>query len=76
MGANRDYILNRIPHISKLMMVSMDGVLDHADTLIIGNSDPEFKTVLDKVRPEQKIVDLVRLSEKGCARSMYEGICW
>jgi GDP-mannose 6-dehydrogenase len=76
MGANRDYILNRIPHISKLMMVSIDGVLEHADTLIIGNSDPEFKTVLDKVRPEQKIVDLVRLSEKGCARSMYEGICW
>ncbi len=29
-GANRDFILNRIPHISKLMVEDMDAVLDHA----------------------------------------------
>ncbi len=29
-GANRDFILNRIPHISKLMVDGIDAVLDHA----------------------------------------------
>jgi GDP-mannose 6-dehydrogenase len=29
-GANRDYILNHIPHISRLMVSSIDEVLDHA----------------------------------------------
>ena len=44
-GANRDYILNRIPHISKLMMTTMEGVLEHAETIVIGNHSPEFKDI-------------------------------
>src|SRR5206468_1928501 len=30
-GANRDYILNHIPHISRLMVASVEEVLRHAD---------------------------------------------
>src|SRR5205814_10307665 len=41
-GANRDYILNHIPHISKLMVGSIDEVLDHAGTGVSGNGAPEF----------------------------------
>src|ERR1700692_4739309 len=33
-GANRDFILNRIPHISKLMVDNMDAVLAHAQTVV------------------------------------------
>jgi GDP-mannose 6-dehydrogenase len=29
-GANRDFILDRIPHISKLMVRDTDTVLNHA----------------------------------------------
>src|SRR5882724_4061502 len=32
-GANRDYILNHIPHISRLMVSSVDEVLSHANTI-------------------------------------------
>jgi GDP-mannose 6-dehydrogenase len=39
-GANREYILNHIPHISKLMVNSIDEVLAHASTLVIGNGSP------------------------------------
>src|SRR6185503_19980172 len=31
--ANRDYILNHIPHISRLMVGSMEDVLEHADVV-------------------------------------------
>src|SRR5439155_17544287 len=35
-GANRDYILNHIPHISKLMVATIDEVLEHGETIVIG----------------------------------------
>ena len=40
-GANREYILNSIPHISKLMMATMDGVLEHGDTIGLGGLEGE-----------------------------------
>ncbi|MBX9636702.1 MAG: nucleotide sugar dehydrogenase, partial [Nitrosomonas sp.] len=42
-GANQDYILNHIPHISRLMASSMDEVLNFAQTIVIGNSAAEFR---------------------------------
>lgn len=74
-GANRDYILNHIPHISKLMTESIDDLLAHAETIIIGNNDPEFNTIFQKMKPNQTIIDFVRITDE-IDRSMYEGICW
>jgi len=75
-GANRDYILKRIPHISRLMVDSLGEVLEHAQTLVIGNSDPEFREVPRRLRGTQSIVDLVRVSEARSVAGVYEGICW
>lgn len=76
-GANRDFILNRIPHISKLMVSSIDEVLEHAQTVVIGNHDPEFGAVPQKMRADQILVDFVRI-EKGrrSEAGKYDGICW
>lgn len=74
-GANRDYILNHIPHISRLMVASMDEVLDFAETLVIGNGAEEFKPVPDNLKPGQSVVDLVRISRK-MSSGQYDGICW
>jgi GDP-mannose 6-dehydrogenase len=74
-GANQDYILNMIPHISKLMMTSMAGVLDFADTVVIGNSAAEFRDVPNMLKPGQKLVDLVRISKEHSGGA-YDGICW
>ena len=76
MGANRDYILNHIPHISSLMMGSIDEVLLHADIIVVGNGDPEFRTVPEKLRPNQVIVDLVRIVDGSDMKDHYDGICW
>ncbi len=76
-GANKDFILNRIPHISKLMVNDIGDVLEHAQTVVIGNKDPEFGDVPDRLRDEQVLVDFVRVA--GSRRSQerkYDGICW
>ncbi|HJS37122.1 MAG TPA: UDP-glucose/GDP-mannose dehydrogenase family protein [Burkholderiales bacterium] len=75
-GANREYILKRIPHISALMVDSVGEVLEHAQTLVIGNADPEFREVPRRLRGTQSIVDLVRVSEARSEAGVYEGICW
>jgi len=75
-GANKDYILNHIPHISKLMVDSIDQVLDHAGTVVIGNGSPEFREVPKLLRGSQQIVDLVRISDTKSVEGVYDGICW
>ena len=74
-GANQDYILNHIPHISKLMASSLDEVLKFAQTIVIGNGAAEFRNVPDEIKPEQVVVDLVRIVPK-LSGERYDGICW
>ena len=62
-GANRDFILHHIPHISKLMVDNIDAVLDHAETIVIGNQDPEFRSVRERLHNGQCVVDLVHVSD-------------
>ena len=74
-GANQDYILNHIPHISKLMVGSMEEVLSFAETIVIGNGAAEFKEVPAKLQAGQHVVDLVRIRQEGSG-GQYDGICW
>jgi GDP-mannose 6-dehydrogenase len=75
-GANREFILNHIPHISKLMVKSVAEVLGHADTVVIGNKDPEFQSIPERIRPDQTLVDFVRVTRSSADRGRYDGICW
>ncbi len=75
-GANKEYILNQIPHISKLMVNDIQDVLDHADTIVIGNGSAEFREVPKLLGPGQSIVDLVRISDTRSVEGVYDGICW
>ncbi|ACS81517.1 nucleotide sugar dehydrogenase [Maridesulfovibrio salexigens] len=76
LGANRDYIMNRIPHISKLMVSDMESVLDFAETIVVGNNSPEFKDLQSKIRPGQVVVDLVRFDDSSLENEHIDGICW
>ena len=75
-GANRDYILNHIPHISRLMVDNIKAAVDHADLIIIGNKSPEFVEWIDKIPSNKHILDLVRIAKDVRPVANYEGICW
>lgn len=74
-GANRHFILNHIPHISKLMVDNIDAVLEHSETIVIGNNDPDFRTVPERLRDGQCVVDFVRLANLRSNNGKYESIC-
>jgi GDP-mannose 6-dehydrogenase len=75
-GANRDYILHQVPHISDLMVSTIEEVLDHAQTIVVGNGDEAFQTIFDKLREDQVVVDLVRIKDQPSDGETYDGICW
>jgi GDP-mannose 6-dehydrogenase len=75
-GANREFILSRIPHVSRLMVDSIDAVLDHAQTVVIGNDDPDFRNVLERLRDSQVLVDFVRITGRRSEKGKYDGLCW
>jgi GDP-mannose 6-dehydrogenase len=75
-GANRDYILNHIPHISNLMVERMEDVLDFAEIVVIGNGAKEFQNILERIKPHQVVVDLVRIVPNKSEAGRYDGICW
>ena len=75
-GANRDFILNRIPHISRLMVDSIDTVLQHAETIVIGNKSAEFESVPQRLHSGQCLVDFVRILNSRSKNGEYSGICW
>jgi GDP-mannose 6-dehydrogenase len=75
-GANRDYILKAIPHIERLMVDDIGAVLDHAEIIVIGNDAPEFADIAGRLRPDQHIVDFVRITTIEQSHANYAGICW
>ena len=75
-GANKDFILNRIPHISRLMVDGIDPVLKHAQTVVIGNKDPDFMSVPERLQADQRLVDFVRITNHRSNNGKYDGICW
>jgi GDP-mannose 6-dehydrogenase len=75
-GANRDYIFKVIPHIERLMVEKMDDVLAHAEVVVIGNNAPEFANVASRLKPEQRVIDFVRIRTIEQEHKNYDGICW
>src|SRR3954469_10157019 len=76
-GANKDYIDRQIPHLSSLLCDTIDDVVDDAEVVVIGNPSPEFTPAIEKCRPDQVVVDLVRVPIPGALlQAEYRGICW
>lgn len=76
-GSNREYIEREIPHIWELMRASIDEVLAGSDVVVIGNGSAEFRQLAPRLRPDQRVVDLVRIfGDRVSDGATYEGICW
>jgi GDP-mannose 6-dehydrogenase len=77
LGANRAYVDQRIPHLSRLMVGSADEVVNHAEVCVVGAADPEAIAALERA-DGCIVVDLVRFP--GCADydgdPRYIGISW
>jgi len=76
-GANKAYIDQQIPHLAALLCGTIDEVIDHSEVIVVGNAAPEFGEALARCRPDQIVIDLVRVPHNA-ARLVadYRGLCW
>ncbi|MDX6428848.1 MAG: GDP-mannose 6-dehydrogenase [Streptosporangiaceae bacterium] len=77
MGANRDYIESRLPHLSELLSNSVEDVLAHAQVCVVGCKDPAVLSALAGAG-DRAIIDLVRLPDAQARRQQpgYVGLGW
>jgi GDP-mannose 6-dehydrogenase len=77
MGANKEYIEQQIPHLSRHLCDSVDDVIARSEVIVIGNAAPEFADAVARCRPDQMVIDLVRIPVNFAAlQAQYDGICW
>jgi GDP-mannose 6-dehydrogenase len=55
---------------------SIDAVMDHAETLVIGNNDPSHDEIFEKLKNGQVVVDFARIGNRASDGQQYHGICW
>jgi len=76
-GANREYIEGRLPHLGDLLSNSVDDVLAHAEVCVVGCQDPAVLKALEEPG-DRIVVDLVRLPDAETRRATdgYLGLGW
>jgi GDP-mannose 6-dehydrogenase len=76
-GANKQYINEQIPHLSRHLCESIDQVIEQSEVIVVGNAAPEFSDAITRCRPDQVVVDLVRIPlDFSRVRAQYDGISW
>jgi GDP-mannose 6-dehydrogenase len=75
-GANKAYLMNAIPHVTELMVGSVDEIVDHADVIVATSRAPEYETIVERMREDQILLDMARLPHVEKAKGAYDGIHW
>jgi len=74
-GANKAFIDDRVPHLSKLMVPDVTELINTSDVLVVTTKEQEFVELLRNVN-DKTIIDLVLLDEKLIGKENYYGINW
>jgi GDP-mannose 6-dehydrogenase len=71
-GANREFIEREIPHIERLMISSLDELLQFAEVIVVGHDPTEEEALRFHGKTT---VDFVRMRRDSRGGSYY-GLCW
>jgi GDP-mannose 6-dehydrogenase len=78
-GANREYILNQIPHIGRLLVDRPEQLFEQCDVVVVASREGDFGPVLRDFAREKTIIDLVGVwdrHEDARSAENYDGIAW
>ena len=81
MGANREYILNHIPHIGRLMVDRPEQLIEHAEVVVLASADRELAPLLAQLPAGRCVIDLVGAWNAAAGADTarpesYDGIAW
>jgi GDP-mannose 6-dehydrogenase len=79
MGANREYILNHIPHIGRLLVDRPEQLFDQSEVIVVASPEGDFGSLLRDFAGQKIIIDLAGvwdIREDAGSAGGYEGIAW
>jgi GDP-mannose 6-dehydrogenase len=77
LGANKEYILRKIPLIKDFVIDNPDQLVQNSDLIVVVNNDEEHADILARLAPDKVIFDLVNISFKNKnQKKNYVGLSW
>ena len=77
LGANKSFIEQHVPHIGQMLAPELADVVAGSEVLVLGSSSRAVIDALARlVRPEQVVIDLVRLPAETKLPAKVLGLCW
>ncbi|MCE1166093.1 MAG: GDP-mannose dehydrogenase, partial [Bacteroidetes bacterium] len=74
-GANKNFVFNRLPHIKNLMTDNAEKLLKESEVLIVNARFSEIVTKIAKSRTSKHVIDLIHIPELSKLKN-YQGISW
>ena len=75
-GANLAYVRERMPHIASLLCETIEDVIAHAETVVIGQKSLGVGLMGSPQMQGKRVIDLVRVDPGLRSGGDYEGLCW
>lgn len=73
-GSNKAYIDRELPHIASLLVGDLGKILAGSQTLVTTKKSQEYEEALKQLRPDQTVVDLVRVYGSVLAQDGYRAL--
>jgi len=77
LGANRSFVQKHLPHIGLMLKPELAEVVADAEVLVMGLAGPDIAAAVAALaRPDQVLLDLVKLPNAQDFKAEVLGLCW
>ncbi len=75
-GLNKTYINEVLPHISRLLVQTIDDLAKKSEIIIVGHNFKGVSSLTKHIKPSTIILDFCNISELKTHKGKYEGLSW
>ncbi len=75
-GANREYLMQALPHIAELMVAEVVDAVAWAETIVVTTTDPAYAQAIAAARCDQIVLDFTYLNGAVNGNTNVSGFLW
>ena len=75
-GANRNFLMNMIPHVADLLVPSIDAAIAHGEVIVVTQNETISKWAARLLRADQRVLDFTRSETLEKDSAAYDGFSW
>jgi GDP-mannose 6-dehydrogenase len=76
LGANRAFVEQELPELPRLLVPSLEALLEFGEVIVLAGKHPEFERGVHKLRRNQILIELVRARTRRAAVARSRALCW